>query len=184
MRPIRLTLRVTIILIATGALAGFTTSQFLPRRYVSITTAAFPAGVSSDRCTFAAEQTLSAEYLTPLVIESPYYKSELDFTPVEELVERIRANASIQSIKIGTREGFRIRFTDADRYATLEIVQALTEAMERNEGQKTQIVDPVRSQLVYPGPGACVLIGMAGGLLLGMIVRQTLSSALNASGTK
>ena len=163
-------LKVVALLAAIGALAGFTTAQFLPRRFVARTTVAFNSSASSDRCAFAAERTMSPAELTPIVLRSAYYKPELDYTPVEELVQRIQANASIRCVHIGNRDGFRVEFADADRYAALDMTRILAEEMGRNAGNATQVVDPIRTSLKPPGPGLCVLIGLGAGSLLGLAV--------------
>jgi hypothetical protein len=159
---------VTALLAATGALAGFVTAQFLPRSYVSTATAAFEGHLSNDRCAAAAAQTLSAESLTPIVLQSAYYKPELDFTPVDEVVERIEQNASIRSVKTAGRDGFRIEFTDPDRYAALEVAQVLVDEMGRNAGQAIRMIEPIRAGRTGPGAGLCILIGLATGAAIGL----------------
>jgi hypothetical protein len=165
-----LALETAALLAAIGALAGFATAQFLPRRFVSRTTVAFTGSVSSERCAQAVERTLSSAELTPIVLQSAYYRSELDYTPVEELVQRIQDNGSIRSVRIGNRDGFRVEFTDADRYAALDMTRTLAQEMGQNAGDTTQVVDPIRAGLKPPGPGLCVLLGLGCGLLLGMLV--------------
>jgi hypothetical protein len=163
----RVAFEVTALLAATGALAGFAVAQFLPRSYVSTATVAFEGSLSNDRCAAAAAQTLSAESLTPIVLQSAYYKPELDFTPVDEVVERIENNASIHSVRTAGRDGFRVEFTDPDRYAVLEVARVLVDEMGHNTGQTTRMIEPIRAGRTGPGAGLCILIGMASGLALG-----------------
>jgi len=166
----RVALEVTALLAATGALAGFVTAQFLPRSYVSAATVAFEGRLSNDRCEAVAAQTLSAESLTPIVLQSAYYKPELDFTPVDEVVERIEHNASIRSVKTAGRDGFRVEFTDPDRYAALEVAQVLVDEMGRNSGQAIRMIEPIRAGRTGPGTGLCISIGMVAGLALGLAI--------------
>jgi hypothetical protein len=168
----RLALEVTAILAATGALAGYVAAQFLPRRYVSHTTVAFTEKVSSDRCAFAATQTLSPAALKPIVVQSAYYGPELDFTPEEELVERIRQNGSIRCTRVGDKDGFRVEFADADRYLTLEMARILVEETGKNAQAAMKVVEPIHAGAAGPGAGSCVLIGMGGGLLLGLVATK------------
>ncbi len=113
---------------------------------------------------------MSAAELVPIVLRSAYYKSELDYTPVEELVQRIQANGSIRSVRIDNRDGFRVEFADADRYAALDMTRILAEEMGRNVGVATQVVYPLRTTLKPPGPGLCVLLGLGAGSLLGVAI--------------
>ncbi len=156
------------VLAATGALAGFVTAGSLPRAWRATATVAFVRSVSSDRCTFAAARTLSETALAPLVLQDAYYREELDYTPVEEIVGRIRANGAIRELRMGEREGFAVEFTDPDRYAALDVTRILIEEMTRNAGEATRVVSPVTATLSGPGPAYCTLIGMSAGIALGL----------------
>ena len=166
----RVHLKTAAILTATGALAGFVTGQLLPRRYISRTAVAFTENVSTDRCIYAAAQTLSAAALKPIVVQNAYYRTELDFTPEEEIVERIQQNGSIRCVPVGGQNGFRVEFADADRYLTLEMARVLVEETGKNANAAKKVVDPIHAGTSGPGRAQCVLIGMAGGLTLALLV--------------
>jgi hypothetical protein len=76
-------------------------------------------------------------------------------------------------VRIGNRDGFSVEFTDADRYAALDMARILAEEMGRNTGEATQGVDPIRTSLKPPGPGLCALIGVGAGGLLGLAIGGT-----------
>lgn len=166
----RMALEMTAILAVTGALAGFVTARFLPRKYLSHATAAFASVMPAGRCAALAAQTLSAESLTPIVLQSEYYRPELDFTPVEEVVERIQQNASIRSVRTTGRDAFSVEFTDPDRYAALEVARVLVEEMGRNSGQATRMIEPILARRTGPSAGLCTLIGMGAGLAIGLAI--------------
>lgn len=166
----RVALEISAILAATGALAGFVTAQLIPRRYISRTAVAFTEKVSPDRCIFAAAQTLSAVALKPIVVQNAYYRSELDFTPEDELVERIQQNGSIHCAAVAGQNGFRVEFADADRYLTLEMTRILVEETGKNANAAMKVIDPIHSGTTGPGRAECVSIGMAGGLALALLV--------------
>jgi len=166
----RLAVEVVAILAASGALAGFVIARFLPRTYVSHTTVAFTTKVSRDRCDYAATQTLSAPVLQQIILRSAYYKSDLDFTPVEEIISRIQQSASIDSVGLGDKTGFRVEFADSDRYLTLEMSRILVEEMGNNAGSAMKVVEPVRTGVTGPGSGYCVLAGLGCGTLLGLVI--------------
>ena len=159
---------IVAILAATGALTGFVTAQFLPRTYVSRTSVVFTNKVSPDRCEYAATQTLSAPVLQQIVLRSAYYKPDLDFTPVEEIIGRIQKSASIESVRLDGKTGFRVEFADADRYLTLEMSRILIEEMGANTGSTMKVVEPVRAGVTGPGTGFCVSVGAGCGALLGV----------------
>lgn len=162
-------LEVCAILAAMGALAGFVTAQFLPRQYRSQTTVAFSGG-ATGRYAEAAAQTMSTEALRPVIFQSAYYKSELDYTPVDEVIERIQANASIRAVEGGGRKAFRIEFIDPDRYAALDVTRVLAEQLAHNAGESTRVLEPIRAGLTGPGAGLCTSLGGAAGLAIGLIV--------------
>jgi hypothetical protein len=164
------TVQIAAMLAATGALAGFVAAQVLPRRYVSRTTVAFTERVSGGRCANAAAQTMSAAALKPIVVQSAYYRSELDFTPEEELVDRIQHSGSIACEQVGDKDGFRVEFADADRYLTLEMARILVEETGKNAKAAMKVVEPIHAGTTGPGAGQCVLLGMGGGLVLGFLV--------------
>jgi hypothetical protein len=176
---ISITFRIAAMLTVTGALAGFVTADFLPRRYVSRTAVAFTEKVSSERCIYAAAQTLSPAALKPIVVQSAYYRPQLDYTPEEELVERIRQSASIRCTRVedgrGEKDGFRVQFADADRYLTLEMARILVEETGKNAQARMKVTEPIRAGTTGPGAASCVLTGMAGGAALGMLAGRLAS---------
>ena len=163
----RMALEVCAILAAMGALAGFVTAQFIPRQFRSQTTVAFGGG-ATGRYAEAASQTMSTEALRPVILQSAYYKSELDYTPVDEVIERIQANASIRSVE--GRNAFHIEFTDPDRYAALDVTRVLAEQLAHNAGEATRVLEAIRAGPTGPGLGLCTSLGAAAGLLIGLIV--------------
>jgi hypothetical protein len=169
MMSARLALQVIALLAGTGALAGFVTGQFLPRRFVSGAVVTFDQPVSSNRCAEAAAQTLSPEALAPLVLQSAFFKPELDFTPVDEIVSRIRENASIRAVHADARDGFRVEFVDADRYAALDVAHMLIDEMGRNAGSASRITEPITARHTGPSTALCTLSGFGAGLAAGVI---------------
>ena len=165
----RVAVEIVALLAGTGAMAGFVTAQFLPRTYVSRTAVAFTSKVSRDRCDYAATQTVSAPVLQQIILRSAYYKSDLDFTPVEEIIGRIQQSASINCARLNDKTGFRVEFADADRYLTLEMSRILVEEMGANTGSAMKIVEPVRAGTTGPGAGLCVAAGLACGALIGAL---------------
>jgi len=165
----RMALEISAILTVTGALAGFVTAQLLPRRYISRTAVAFTEKVSTDRCIYAANQTLSAPALKPIVVQNAYYRTELDFTAEEDIVERIQQNGSIRCDVVSGQNGFRVEFTDDDRYLSLEMARILVEETGKNALAAMRVVEPVQVGTTGPGRAQCVLIGMVCCLALGLI---------------
>ena len=161
----RVALEIAAILTATGAIAGFVAAHMLPRCYISRAAVAFTEQVSNDRCVFAANQTLSAAALKPIVVQNAYYTSALDFTPEEELVERIQQSGTIRCVS----GGFRVDFADDDRYLTLEMARVLVEETGKNSNAAMKVIEPIHSGRTGPGYGQCVLMGMGGGLVLGLM---------------
>lgn len=159
----RAALAVIGILAASGALAGFVIAQLLPRQYVSRATVAFASAVPDARVAKAAAQTRSTASLTSFVLQSADYRSELDFTPADEVAERIRQSSSI----LAAPSGFRVECTDPDRYTALDVMQTLIEQMGRNAGSATKVVGPIRTRLTGMGYGTCVMLGMGVGALIG-----------------
>jgi hypothetical protein len=147
-----------------GAIAGFVTAQYLPRQFVGRSA----VGCSGAVCGVAAAQTLSYETLKPIVLQSPFYREELDYTPADEVVQRIRDNASIHSAKSGSREAWRVEFIDADRYAAMEMAQLLTEKMAQNIGPAAPVVEQVHTSVTGPSAALCTLAGIAAGLTIGL----------------
>jgi hypothetical protein len=166
----RLALEVIALLAGAGAIAGFVTAQFLPRRYVSSTVVTFDKPVPARRCALAAAETLSAESLAPLVLESAYYKPELDYTPVADVVRRIEENASIRGIRAGNRDGFRVEFIDADRYAALDVARMLIGEMGRNAGVATRTVGPISAGRTGPSAALCTTVGLCAGIVVGFAI--------------
>jgi hypothetical protein len=157
------------MLALSGALAGYVTAQFLPRSYVSRTTVAFTEPVSEGRCAYAAGETLSAVALKPIVVQSAYYAKELDYTPEEEIVERIRQSASIQCRRAAGKDVFQVEFRDDDKYLTLEMTRVLVQETGRNANATMKIIEPVRTGTTGPSPLACVLWGMGAGVVVGIV---------------
>ena len=112
---------------------------------------------------------MSAAALKPIVVQSAYYRSELDFTPEEELVERIQKNGSIRCTRVKDQDGFQVEFADEDRYLTLDMARILVEETGKNAQAAMKVVEPIHAGTTGPRPGSCVLIGMSGGLALGML---------------
>jgi hypothetical protein len=158
------------MLAATGALAGFVIAQFLPRQYVSRAVVVFNEGVSSDRCIYAASTTLSSAALKPIVLQSEYYRQELDFTPEDDVIRNIQKNGLIRCGREGNRDGFRVEFADADRALSLEMTRVLIEETGRNANATMKVIDPIRSGTTGPAPGLCVIVGIASGAVLGLMI--------------
>jgi hypothetical protein len=156
-----LAVRTIALLAAIGGLSGFGASQFVSRQYIGRTVVA----CSGSPCGSAAEATLSPESLKPIVIQSAYYRDELDYTPADEVVQRIRENASIRSVKAGA---WRIEFIDADRYAAMEMAQTLAETMVKNVGPAGHVLEAAHTGQTGPGVGLCIVAGLLGGLTLGV----------------
>jgi hypothetical protein len=178
------------LLAAIGALAGYATSLSLPRRYAGHTTLAFvhaswvPQSAYDEeaRQIFrdASEKTLSPDSLTPIVMQSIYYRPALNYTPADELVEQIRKNSAMDSVRLPDKtDGFTIRFSDEDRYAALDMTRVLQVEMQRNAAllkhaarpdEFIRVVEPVRITTTGPGSGLCTLLGLCAGLALSAFV--------------
>src|SRR5215472_12861923 len=120
--------RILAMLAFSGALAGFAVSLVLPRRYVGH--GLVPAGpkVAVD---IAADRTLAPESLARVIAESPYYRRNLDYMPMGELIEEMRANAVIRS---SSPQTCTVEFTDDDRYNALDTTRSLLDEVRKNLG--------------------------------------------------
>lgn len=156
------------ILSAIGTMTGYLAAQFQPDEFRTATAVSFNVGIATDRCGYAAQQALSDAVLKPIVMQSAYYRTELDYTPADEIVQRIQTNASIRCLTLGGHDSFRVEYQAADRYESLEIVRILTEQMTKAAGQLTHVVEPVQTAPAGPGPAGYMLVGLASGLFLGI----------------
>jgi hypothetical protein len=156
-------LKAIAILSAIGALTGFITAQFLPREFIARTSVA----CSGAPCGGAAQLTLSPESLKPIVNQSAWYRDELNYTPADDVVQRIRENASIAAGKTGS---WRVEFMDPDRYAAMEMAQTLADTMVHNVGPSGHVLEQVHTGETGPGMGLCIVAGLLGGLALGVAV--------------
>jgi hypothetical protein len=157
-------LRRTIAILAlSGALLGFVTSLLLPRRYVG---RVFLSVDSQEPVEGAADRVLAAAPLSAIIHDNPYYRDTLDYTPMQDLVEQVRANAVIARNGDGDCV---VQFTDDSRYAALNMTGRLVEALRRNL-ESARIKVPVRVSTTGPSPALCAFEGSAAGLLLGLCV--------------
>lgn len=159
-------LRVTAMLALSGALAGFAAAQFLPRSYATRMAVTFTEPVSAGRCAYAAGETLSVTELKPIVVQSAYYARVLDYTPEEEIVDRIRKSASIECLP----GGFRVEFRDDDKYLKLEMTRVLVQETGKNAKAAIKIVEPVRTGTTGPSAAQCVAWGLVAGAVLGILL--------------
>ncbi len=154
------------ILAAAGALAGFGTAQLLPRQFTSQETVGLANSVSDAKFEQAKAETMSTASLSQIIAQSSSYRADLDFTPLDDIVERIRANSAITH----AHDGFHVEFRDPDRNVASETAHALIESVARNAGTPTRGVETVHVGLTGPSAGICTLTGMGIGILLGVFV--------------
>jgi hypothetical protein len=155
--------RVIVMFALSGALAGYVTALLLPRRYLGQARLAVTAPFSIED---AAQKTLSAQTLSPMILQSPYYLPILNYTPLDEVVRQIRDNSAIVPEKNAV---CLVQFTDDDRYAALDMTHNLLEEMRRNLGN-ARVRDGVRVVATGPGYALCALEGLAAGLFIGLCV--------------
>jgi hypothetical protein len=156
-------LRIVAMLAFSGALAGFAVSLALPRRYVGH--GSVPAG-SKVPVDIAADRTMAPESLARVIAQSPYYRRTLDYMPMGQLIEEVRASTSIHS----GRSGFcMVEFKDDDRYNALDTTRTLLDEVRKN--LETQ--DPAGEVWVATtGPSAvlCAFEGFLSGIAAGLCV--------------
>jgi hypothetical protein len=155
--------RIVAMLAFSGALAGFAVSLTLPRRYVGH--GSVPAG-SKVPVELAADRTLAPESLARVIGQSPYYRRTLDYMPMGELIEEVRANTVIESE--GSR-ACKVEFTDDDRYNALDTTRSLLDEVRKN----LETPDPageVRVRATGPSAALCSFEGFLTGLATGLIV--------------
>jgi hypothetical protein len=155
--------RTIAILALSGTLIGFATSLLLPRRYVGRVALTVD---KSELVEGAADRVLSNPTLSAIIRESPYYRDLLDYTPIHELVDEVRANVVI------ARDGSGdciVQFTDDSKYAALTMTNRLVQALRR-ELETAEIKVPVQVRATGPSNALCALEGLAAGMILGLCV--------------
>ena len=162
--------RVFAMFMLCGALIGFAVSLKLPRHYVGRGSLLFESPASMQN---AAETTLSVRSLSAIIFQSAYYQPMLSYTPVEELVEEIRRNCSIEPNGM-------VQYKDDDEYAALDVTRRLVEELKKNAGASARVKEPVRLQLTGPTPALCTFEGILAGLALGLCVWFGLSRSAPA----
>jgi hypothetical protein len=159
------------ILVASGALLGFAASYLAEPRYVAGATlnTAAPDGQSFRN---AWSETLSQESLVPMIVESSAWKSKLDLFPMEDLLRQIREGSALTSADLpGGVTSFTIEFASEDREAALDTMRALFLRVNDNAARlKPRIEHLPRVREAGPNRGLFACVGMACGLLVGLVV--------------
>ncbi len=156
-------LRIVAILAFSGALAGFVVSLALPRRYVGHGSVSAGSKVPLE---LAADRTLAPESLARVIAQSPYYRRTLDYMPMGELIEEVRANTVIRGEGLLT---CGVQFTDDDRYNALDTTRSLLDETRKNL-ETSAAAGEVRVRTTGPSAALCSFEGSLAGLAAGLCV--------------
>lgn len=169
-------IRVTAMLALMGALAGFSTSLILPRRYVATATSAFRNTPSdpSELLRHAFARTMESESLVALIVRNASLNSRLDFTPMKDEIEMLRAGAAAH---VTGADSFAVQFQDEDKFQATDIAKSLLTGVAANvtmldQSQAGPKLNPiVRVDEAGVTTRMLSLTGLAAGLLLAGLLR-------------
>jgi hypothetical protein len=168
--------RVTLMLIFSGALLGFSVSLLLPTHYVGTVTAAFaqPTDHPEQLLKDAFARTTSKESLVALTVQSAYLRPRLDYTPIEEMLQSVRDNAEAH---LAGPRNFTVQFRDDDKDAALDTARNLLIEVGRNAAklehapEPSGLSAPPRARPAGFTGSLLTLIGSGTGLLGAALIR-------------
>jgi hypothetical protein len=171
--------RVAAMLALGGAIAGFTTSTFVPHRYLG--SARFVLVDPNNVFDTAAGVTLRPQSLELMIRRSPYFKNRLYVEPIADLVAETRGNLSIKS----SPSGGVIQFESEDVDAALEVTRvtlsefgnnAARAANAKKASEVIRIIKLPDARLTGLTPWLLTAIGLTAGLLMSLLIWLLLPS--------
>jgi len=168
-----------------GLMAGGITSLMVKNTYMS--TAVLRLTGDADAFAKAETNALSMASLSSMIENEDLYHEERMREPLADVIERMRTRDIHIAAKRGESNAFQVSYSTTDPLKAQTVTRLLIERLSNNvpasPGQNLEVLDPPQfpKQPVAPNRVLIAFLGLAGGVIVGLIVAACGSCAAKRS---
>jgi hypothetical protein len=162
-----------------GAMAGFTTSVFIPHRYLASARFVFLSPYNANAAALfdsASDITLLPQSLELMIRRSPYFKNRLYVESAADLVAETRGNLRMKNTPAS---GGVIEFENEDAEAALEVTRVTLSEFGNNAARAAnakkasdviRIIELPEARLTGLTPWLLTATGLTAGVLISVLI--------------